>query len=206
MSNGEPTAETAGSEDPLRDQLLAAASRVFASKGYFGTKIMDIVREAGLSSGAVYGRFTSKDELLMEAVLSQVDRNAVTQRFQNRPVGEILAAMVQADGKLDDAEAMWLEAFIAARRESKVASAIAKNRKRWRKTGIEPFVQRAIDDGLADPDADFESVVYLMETLHLGLLVQRGAGQFAPDPDAWERFVLRMLVAIAGLRRPSTTD
>ena len=44
-------------DDPLRDQLLDAAARVFARQGYAGTKIQDIVREAGLSTGAVYGRF-----------------------------------------------------------------------------------------------------------------------------------------------------
>src|SRR6266851_686930 len=63
-------------EDPLREQLLAAASRAFASKGYFGTKIMDIVREAGLSSGAIYGRFNSKNELLTAAVVNATIKNA----------------------------------------------------------------------------------------------------------------------------------
>ena len=66
-----------GDEDPLRAQLLDAAAQVFASNGYYGTKIMDIVKAAGLSSGAVYGRFASKDELLMEAILRQVEKNAV---------------------------------------------------------------------------------------------------------------------------------
>jgi AcrR family transcriptional regulator len=44
-------------DDPVRSRLLAAAARVFARQGYEGTKIMDVVREAGLSTGAVYGRF-----------------------------------------------------------------------------------------------------------------------------------------------------
>jgi hypothetical protein len=44
------TDESVAPDDPLRELLLAAASRVFASKGYYGTKVMDIVREAGLSS------------------------------------------------------------------------------------------------------------------------------------------------------------
>ena len=52
-----------------RDQLLDAASRVFAREGYDGTKILDIVREAGLSTGAVYSRFRSKNELLRAAVI-----------------------------------------------------------------------------------------------------------------------------------------
>jgi AcrR family transcriptional regulator len=46
--------------DPLREAPLDAAARVIARRGYQGTKIQDIVQEAGLSSGAVYGRFRSK--------------------------------------------------------------------------------------------------------------------------------------------------
>ena len=56
---------------PLRERLLDAAARVFAQKGYSGTRILDVVAEAGLSTGAVYGRFSSKNDLLREAVSSR---------------------------------------------------------------------------------------------------------------------------------------
>src|SRR5690348_145367 len=52
-----------GVDHPIRVRLLDAAARVFARQGYEGTKIMDIVRESGLSTGAVYGRFRSKNDL-----------------------------------------------------------------------------------------------------------------------------------------------
>jgi AcrR family transcriptional regulator len=188
--------------DPLRAQLLDAAARVFASKGYYGTKIMDIVKAAGLSSGAVYGRFASKDELLMEAILRQVEKNAVAGRFQGKTVAQALVEASRAEGALDDIEAMQLEAFIAARREPHIAAAIAENRRRWHKTIVQPLVQRAIAEGSARPDADFDSVVYFLETLQLGLLVQRGAGQPAPDVDAWQRFLARLIRNMAGPPRP----
>jgi AcrR family transcriptional regulator len=184
-------------DDPLRAQLLDAAARVFASKGYYGTKIMDIVKAAGLSSGAVYGRFESKDELLMESILRQVEQNTVANRFQGKTVAQALLEASRGEGALDDAEAMQLEAFIAARRQPHIAAAITENRKQWRTTIIEPLVQRAIDEGSASPDADFDSIVYFMETLQLGLLVQRGAGQQVPDNEAWQQFLGRVLRAMA---------
>jgi AcrR family transcriptional regulator len=184
-------------DDPLRAQLLDAAAQVFASKGYFGTKIMDIVKAADLSSGAVYGRFASKDELWMEAILRQVEKNAIAQRFEGRTVAQAMVEASRAEGPLDDVEAMQLEAFIAARREPNIASAIAENRKRFVKTVVEPLVQRAIAEGSASPKADFESIVYFIETLQLGLLVQRGAGQQVPDSEAWQRFLARLLSAMA---------
>jgi AcrR family transcriptional regulator len=186
-----------GEEDPLRAQLLDAAAQVFASKGYFGTRIMDIVKAAGLSSGAVYGRFASKDELLMEAILRQVEKNPIARRFEGRTVAQALIEASRAEGPLDDVEAMQLEAFIAARREPNIAAAIAENRERFRTTIVEPLVQRAIAEGSASPDADFDSIVYFIETMQLGLLVQRGAGQPAADNEAWQRFLARLLRAVA---------
>ncbi len=179
---------------------------MFASKGYDGTKIMDIVRESGLSSGAVYGRFASKDELLLAAVLTEVEQNSLASRFSEQPVAEMLAESSRADQPLDDQEAMHLEAFIAARREPTLAAAIAEMRKRWRVTIAAPLIERASVDGSASPDADFDSLVYLMQTLHLGLLVQRGAGQHAPDSEAWQRFIEQLLRSMAHPHVTSALD
>jgi AcrR family transcriptional regulator len=194
-------------EDPLREQLLDAAARVFAEKGYDGTKIMDIVRASGLSSGAVYGRFVSKDELLMEAVLSQVEKHAVGQRFLGKTVADIVMEASRTDGALDDAEATQLEAFVAARREPKVAEAITEARAHWRVTIGEPLVQQAIAEGAASADADYDTIIYFLEALNLGLLVQRGAGQLPPDPEAWIRFLGRVMRALGPLseRRPGAS-
>jgi AcrR family transcriptional regulator len=186
-------------EDPLREQLLDAAARVFAAKGYFGTKILDIVREAGLSSGAVYGRFDSKDDLLMEAVLRRVEENVVGLRVQGSTVSEIVMDASRTDGALDDAEATQLEAFVAARRVPKVAEAIAEARERWRATIGEPLAQQAIAEGVASPDADFDSIIYFLDSLNLGLLVQRGAGQLPADPEAWTRFLARVMRSMGGM-------
>lgn len=182
--------------DPLRDQLLEAAARVFAAKGFAGTKIMDIVKEAGLSSGAVYGRFESKEDLLMEAVLDQVGKSIVTSKFDGS-VAQTIAAAINAEGDLSQAEALRLEAYVAARRENKVAEAIDEMRQETRGTTIKKIVDQAVVDGLASESADFESIVYLFETLNLGLLLQRGAGQFAPDPEKWRRFMYALVLAMA---------
>jgi TetR/AcrR family transcriptional regulator, fatty acid metabolism regulator protein len=47
-----------------RDELLAAAVRVFARKGYHTCRVTDIADEAGTSHGLVYHYFSSKDEVL----------------------------------------------------------------------------------------------------------------------------------------------
>ena len=53
-----------------RDQILAAAWRCFSRRGLHSTSMEDIIREANLSSGAVYLYYKSKDELFLAAFSS----------------------------------------------------------------------------------------------------------------------------------------
>ena len=48
-----------------QEQILAAALACFARQGYFETRMDDIVRESGLSKGALYHHFASKQEVFM---------------------------------------------------------------------------------------------------------------------------------------------
>src|SRR5688500_8917991 len=50
--------------DARRAQIVNAAVACFAREGFHRTTMHDICREAGLSPGAVYRYFASKDELI----------------------------------------------------------------------------------------------------------------------------------------------
>jgi len=50
-----------------RDALLKAASRLFRSQGIDGVGVAEIAREAGLTHGALYAHFPSKEALAAEA-------------------------------------------------------------------------------------------------------------------------------------------
>jgi AcrR family transcriptional regulator len=54
----------ARNSDRTRASLIGAASRLFASRGYDNTAVDTIVQEAGVSKGAFYHHFKTKDELL----------------------------------------------------------------------------------------------------------------------------------------------
>lgn len=184
------------SGDPLRDQLLDAAARVFARQGYAGTRIQDIVQEAGLSTGAVYGRFKSKHDLLREAVVrrtANVARSAGDD--EARRVAELITRTVRLEqAPLSDAEAVRVEAYVTARREPEVAAAIVEAQAQWR-AAVQPLVEAALADGTVAAGVDPEAVLYLLRTLHLGLLVQRGAGAPAPDDGAWTELIDRIVAS-----------
>jgi AcrR family transcriptional regulator len=52
--------------EETRGQLLAAAARVFARRGFHATSLDAIGEEAGFSRGAVYYNFADKEELFLE--------------------------------------------------------------------------------------------------------------------------------------------
>lgn len=51
--------------DARRDQILSAAKRCFLRDGFHATSMHDLFEESGLSSGAVYQYFASKDDMII---------------------------------------------------------------------------------------------------------------------------------------------
>src|SRR5207248_4007694 len=48
-----------------RNQILDAATKVFAKKGFHPTTIKDIAREAGIADGTIYNYFENKTALML---------------------------------------------------------------------------------------------------------------------------------------------
>ncbi|MER3460463.1 MAG: TetR family transcriptional regulator, partial [candidate division GAL15 bacterium] len=59
------TLPRAGRKERTRARILEAARRVFARSGYHGTLMDQVAQEAGLSKGALYVHFPSKEELFL---------------------------------------------------------------------------------------------------------------------------------------------
>ncbi|WJV50297.1 TetR/AcrR family transcriptional regulator [Streptomyces flavofungini] len=57
--------------DARRRQILDGAALCFARNGFHATSMQDVLKEVGLSAGAVYRYFSGKDELI-HAIVSEV--------------------------------------------------------------------------------------------------------------------------------------
>jgi AcrR family transcriptional regulator len=62
--------------EATRRKLIRVARRLFATRGYGGTSIVDITRRAQVTRGALYHHFNGKDELF-RAVFEEVERELV---------------------------------------------------------------------------------------------------------------------------------
>jgi TetR/AcrR family fatty acid metabolism transcriptional regulator len=63
-----------------RDVILGAAVRVFARRGYHGSRVGDIAVEAGVAHGLLYHYFSSKDEVLQ--TIFRENWGALLERFR----------------------------------------------------------------------------------------------------------------------------
>ncbi|MEU0523445.1 TetR/AcrR family transcriptional regulator [Streptomyces niveus] len=79
-------------------QIFEAAATVFARQGYHGARMDDIVKQSGLSKGALYWYFKSKEELatgLVDQILTAESQAMDTLMADPRPAAERLEEMVR---------------------------------------------------------------------------------------------------------------
>jgi TetR/AcrR family transcriptional regulator, cholesterol catabolism regulator len=86
------------------DEIVAAAAKVFRTKGYHAATVRDIAEEVGILKGSLYHHFESK-----EALLYLVVKEPIAQMFQT--MGEIAATDGSATEKLRRAILAHLQAF-----------------------------------------------------------------------------------------------
>lgn len=77
--------------EETRARLLEHAATAFAERGYAGTSLNDIIREAGLTKGAFYFHFDSKEELALE----------VHRHKQEQWMGRVTTRAMRHDRALD---------------------------------------------------------------------------------------------------------
>jgi AcrR family transcriptional regulator len=96
------TATARKSAEERREQVLQAATKVFAEHGYSGASTDEIARKAGISQPYLFRLFHTKKELFMAATVrsqSQV-RETFEQVAKGKSGEEALVAMGRAYGEL----------------------------------------------------------------------------------------------------------
>jgi AcrR family transcriptional regulator len=206
MALPEPTSAASAPSAPLdltRERLIEAAAAVFAEKGYDRAGVQEISRRAGLTTGAIYGRFTGKAELLQAAIESrttdELDDLFASHAFHGHAtdilkiVGSHLVTP-PADCEHEEG-ALLLEAFTAARRDAEVRESIVKVLQE-RASSLEELVEAAKADGSIDPDLDCESIVTFCHAVGLGFLLFDAIQFPLPTVQPWEQLITRLVASL----------
>jgi AcrR family transcriptional regulator len=70
------------------NRIIQAALELFVRNGYHGTSIRDITRKVGVTKGALYAHFNSKDELLIRII----------EEFEIRFIDELIRSVSEFPG------------------------------------------------------------------------------------------------------------
>jgi AcrR family transcriptional regulator len=164
-----------------RDQIIDAATARFAANGFQATGMADVIAASGLSAGAVYRYFRSKDQLI-EAIVDRVLGRAAG-RFEQLleeghapdPADAVAAAVdliaTVADGSVDMTR-VAVQAWAEALRNPAVAAVAGGAYGTMRGYFVE-VVRRAQRNGRLPADADPAHLGAALFSLVLGFLLQR---------------------------------
>jgi AcrR family transcriptional regulator len=200
--------------DDTTSRLVQAAAQVFAEKGYDGAGVAEIARRAGLTTGAIYSRYSGKAELLAAAITACVpdefDQLFAEHAFDGRAkdilntVGAHLVTRAQSP-----MQGVLLEAFVAARRDPEVA-AVLRTQFDDRRQRLANLIEVGKANGLIDPELDTYSIVHFAHAVGLGFLAYEAIGARHPAPEPWEAVIGRVVTSLdppdaSGPPDPSTT-
>jgi AcrR family transcriptional regulator len=188
------------SRDEIRDKLVEAAAQVFAEKGYDGAGVAEIARRAGYTTGAIYGRFKGKAELLLAAIDAHSDNEFDRLFNEHRFEGKVTSILTTVGSHLvsqdlyDDG-ALLLEAFVAARRDPEVRT-LLQSALDLRGDRLAELVAEAQATGAIDPDLDAEAVTRFCHAVGFGFLLFRAVDLDLPDAGPWEDLIARLVDAL----------
>lgn len=96
MRNAKPSARAAAKE-ASHDRIVSVAARAIRRSGYDGTGVADIMKEAGLTHGAFYAHFPSREAMLAEAANRACAETAssIADLVASVPPEQALAAMLR---------------------------------------------------------------------------------------------------------------
>ena len=107
-------------EESRRTQILEAASKVFARRGFHRATIAEIAKTAGLSEGSIYNYFRSKEDLLVN-IPHQLLQPVLIPLLERMPVPdtvgeaeELLTVLTTAMVERVRANAKFLKVFLSA--------------------------------------------------------------------------------------------
>lgn len=195
-----PEVDPVEGDDPIRQKLVEAAAEVFAEKGYDGAGVAEIARRAGYTTGAIYGRFTGKAELLQAAIEAR-SNSELDQLFnEHRFVGKVTDILTTVGSHLvsgdeDENGALLLEAFVAARRDPEVRR-LMQGMLDLRGDRLADLVAEAQRTGAIDPALDAYSVVRFCHALGFGFLLLRAIEIDLPQAQPWEDLIARLVEAL----------
>jgi AcrR family transcriptional regulator len=183
-----------------RARILTAAERLFAAHGFDRVSMPAIAKASGITAGAIYRHFDSKDDLFFEVIRRTVQSipQPPNQNLSEAMTLPRIVAMFASD-RLKVLRQLAVEMHYASTKNAKVRrllrGSIEHDIERIR-SGIAQAQAAGKIDRSIDPQMLGSTVmVFIMGMMHMETLLPQKIGD-----AAWQDFVEARVAALIGLR------
>lgn len=161
-----------------REQILAAARVCFLSKGLHNTSMQDLIQQAGLSVGAVYRYFKSKDDIIAAiaaTVVGGIQQHIDQVATRRLPLTDSMSLVLDEverqlgpGGFLPIALQVWAEATL-----DPAIGVIVKERYEALRDSMRVLIVHAVENGELPADTDLDAATAAYYGLLPGYALQR---------------------------------
>ncbi len=177
-----------------REQILDGARRCFAENGYEGATVSRLEDEIGLSRGAIFNYFPSKEDLFVE--LAVRDSTRMSEIWVNDGLGAVVREVVELDPAW---LSVYLELFRRVRNDREFCAKIEAREKE-----VAPANRARIEEaqraGEFRDDIGPKEIGMFVNLVLNGLALMRAGGEELPSTD----LVLELLRDAIGPDRART--
>jgi len=181
-----------------REQILAGSRRCFARYGYEATTVVRLEEEIGLSRGAIFNYFGSKQQLFLE--LAWRDDERLIRLWLEK-------GWEAAIREIRDEDPDWLGVYLELTRRIRTDPDFRRDHQARSQTELAPrlveHVRAEQERGLLRGDMPAEQVAGFIVLVANGMVVQMAAGEPIRDVDALIEFVRSAVTSPDRTRTPS---
>jgi AcrR family transcriptional regulator len=185
----------------VRRRLLDAALEVFAERGFDTANLDQVAAAAGLSKGAIYSNFTSKDDLfyamMTEQVLVRVEsvRTALAARtadaHQPQDLRDIGRLLTEAFTEQREWRLVFFDFWHRAVRDDDVRARFIAHRRTMR-DAIADSVQQILGGDLPAGDFTVDDIVTVVLALSNGLAIEQYVDPSTVKADLFGRVLVQL--------------
>src|SRR3954471_13670911 len=188
MADAAPATE---GNEARRRAMLQAAAELIAERGFGETRIADVAKRAGTSSGLVIYYFGTRDRLLVDALRFSEEayyEAAAKLLGEEQDFGKRLSMLVewscvpQLPGEVSGSWGLWLDLWATALRHPEVREARVELDARWRDL-VERIVHEGHQSGAVGVEVDPRRFALTFSVLLDGLSTQVALGDHETPSD-----------------------
>jgi AcrR family transcriptional regulator len=174
--------------EETRHRILEAATILFSKSGYEATGVAEICKAAGVSKGAFYHHFPTKQAIflaLLNSYLNGINSGFNLMRQQDHNIPQVIIQMAELAGSMFQSAnihlPIFLEFWTQANHDPQVWEAAIAPYRRYQ-AYFTQMIQEGIEEGSMDP-VDPQLAGRVLVSLAIGLLMQP---LFDPEITDWQ--------------------